>query len=227
MKKLLVILLCTLSLQAIKASDFSKNTQPIDGPKKRTVGILIFYNAEVLDFAGPFEVFSVASQMYDNTYFDVRMIAKTKDPIKAVNGLSVNPDHSFDDAPKLDILIISGGMGASLVLKDEESMKWVKKTVKKSELTISICTGAAILAKLGFLDNKPYCTHHTIYDYVQGFAPTAKPQQDKRYVQSDEKIYTSAGISAGIDLSFHMVEILCGKEVASNTAMYMEYKGYQ
>ncbi|MEN1786138.1 MAG: DJ-1/PfpI family protein, partial [Bacteroidota bacterium] len=194
--------------------------------QKKTVGIFIFTNAEVLDFAGPFEVFSVANQIHNDALFDVRIIAKTTDPILAVNGLSINPDHAFEDAPELDILILSGGMGASLVIKDKVSLAWVKKAVAESELTLSVCTGAAILAKLGLLHDKPYCTHHTVYPFIEKMDPTAYPQKEKRYVQSDTKLYTSAGISAGIDLSFHIVETLYGKEVATNTAHYMEYKGY-
>ncbi|MEM8895027.1 MAG: DJ-1/PfpI family protein [Bacteroidota bacterium] len=224
MKKLIVSLLCAISFNITTAKDGSN---PNDTDRKRTVGILIFENAEVLDFAGPFEVFSVSSQIHNGELFDVRMIAKTKEPISAVNGLSVNPDHSFEDAPELDILIISGGMGASLVVRDEESLNWVRSTVEKTELTMSVCTGAAVLAKLGMLDEKPYCTHHTVYPFIEQMVPSAKPQKEERFIQSDEKLYTSAGISAGIDLSFHIVEMLYVKVVAQTTATYMEYKGYE
>ncbi|MEM8845895.1 MAG: DJ-1/PfpI family protein [Bacteroidota bacterium] len=218
----------TLFSFLILSSVFSyKGTSATKKTEKRTVGILLFDNVEVLDFAGPFEVFSVSSQLFDHAFFDVKMIAKTKDPIIAVNGLSVNPDYSFADAPDLDILIIPGGNGAGAVVKDEEALKWVEQVIQKTELTMSVCTGAAILAKLGHLDNKSYCTHHTVYSFVQSLAPTAKPEKNKRFVQSNEKLYTSAGISAGIDLSFHIVEKLHGKEVTENTAMYMEYKGYK
>jgi len=233
MKKLLytALIVCTVAI----IHNFGHSTtasEPVKSEfesqsKKRVVGILIFKNAEVLDFAGPFEVFSVASQIHNYELFDVKVIAKTKEPIVAMNGLSVNPDYSFEDAPELDILIISGGMGASLVVNDEASLDWVSKTVEKSELTMSVCTGAAILAKLGMLDDKPYCTHNTVYPFIEKMVPSAKPQKDQRFIQSDTKLYTSAGISAGIDLSFHIVEKLFGKEVAKNTAAYMEYKGYE
>lgn len=221
--KTLVLTLCLLLFNHF--SNF--NYFNMDKPNKRSVGILLFDNVEVLDFAGPFEVFSVSSQIHGHEFFDVKMVAKTLDPIKAVNGLSVNPDYSFANAPDFDILIVPGGMGASLVIKDEASLQWVEKAVAKSELTLSVCSGAGILAKLGLLDGKPYCTHHTVYSFVETLAPSAMPRKDERFIQSDEKIYTSAGISAGIDLSFHIVEKLQGKEIAENTAMYMEYNGYQ
>ncbi len=225
MKKAIFILLCTISVYPLQACNTSGAVKD-SVEAKRSVGILVFKNAEVLDFAGPFEVFSVASQIHNYEFFDVHIIAKTKEPIQAMNGLSINPDYSFEDAPDLDILIISGGIGASLVVKDEESLSWIEKTVEKSELTMSVCTGAAVLAKLGMLDGKPYCTHHTVYPFIEKMAPSAKPKKEERFIQSDTKIYTSAGISAGIDLSFFIVEKLHGKLAAKNTATYMEYKGY-
>ncbi|MEM6265017.1 MAG: DJ-1/PfpI family protein [Bacteroidota bacterium] len=191
--------------------------------QKRTVGIVIFNEVEVLDFAGPFEVFSVASELHNHEFFEVKLVAKTKDPVTAVNGLSVNPYYSFEDAPDFDILIIPGGFGARAVLKDDASLKWIQQRVKVSELTMSVCTGSAILAKLGLLDGKPYCTHHSVYSFVKTLTPTGKPQEEKRFTQSDKKLYTSAGISAGIDLSFHIVEKLHGEKVAKETARYMEY----
>ncbi|WP_350293560.1 DJ-1/PfpI family protein [uncultured Croceitalea sp.] len=227
MKKLLSLIIGIITLNLIQANVCGEVRIDSIEKSKKIVGILIFKNAEVLDFAGPFEVFSVSNQIYNDELFDVRIIAKTKEPVIAMNGLSVNPDHSFADAPDIDILIISGGIGASLVVKDNEALQWIAKTIEKSELTMSVCTGAAILGKIGLLDGKPYCTHNTVYPFVEKMVPSAKPQKDKRFIQSDQKIYTSAGISAGIDLSFHIVEKLHGKEVAKNTADYMEYKGYQ
>lgn len=192
--------------------------------KKRNVGILIFNQAEVLDFAGPFEVFSVCSEVHDHKLFDVSTIAKQKIPVTAVNGLSVNPDHSFKDAPRLDILIISGGAGARAVVNDDTSLQWIESSINRSELSMSICSGAAILAKIGLLDEKPFTTHHEVFEYVSELAPTAIPLKSERFVKTDERLYTSGGISAGIDLSFHIVEQLHGKEVADRTAEYMEYE---
>ncbi|MEQ8238250.1 MAG: DJ-1/PfpI family protein, partial [Cyclobacteriaceae bacterium] len=94
-------------------------------------------------------------------------------------------------------------------------------------LVMSICSGARILARLGFLDNKPYCTHQGVYNHMSELVPSGKPQYDKRFVQSGDGLYTSGGISAGIDLSFHIVEKLHGEGVAKTTAKYMEYKGFK
>lgn len=189
---------------------------------KRSVGILIFEDAEVLDFAGPFEVFSVASQVHDYTLFDVFTIGKTKEPISAVNGLMVLPDYTFENCPKTDILIISGGQGTGPLVEDKETLEWVNKMHLTTEKTVSICSGSRILGTLGLLNGLDYCTHHLVYEDMEKMVPTGIPQKDKRYTNSG-KIYTTGGISAGIDASFHIVEKIHGTKVAEATAKYMEY----
>jgi transcriptional regulator GlxA family with amidase domain len=190
---------------------------------KKAVGILLFDQVEVLDFAGPFEVFSVASEVHDFSLFDVFTVAQSKQPIIAVNGLSVNPKYDFSDCPDVNILIIPGGVGTRALLKNQLLLDWVADKHLKSDLTLSICTGSGVLGKLGLLENKPYCTHQSVYGEFEQLIPTGFSQKEKRFVKSDERIYTSGGISAGIDLSFHIVEQLHGKEVANATADYMEY----
>lgn len=190
---------------------------------KKNVAILIYDDAEVLDFSGPFEVFSVASQLHDHSFFNVFTIAKEQIPISAVNGLSVLPKHDFKNSPKIDILIISGGQGSKPLLEDTETLNWVRKIHQSTELTLSICSGSRVLGILGLLDHQPFCTHHEVYEDMQRIVPTGKPQKNERFTNSG-KIYTSGGISAGIDLSFHIVEKLHGKKVADRTARYMEYR---
>lgn len=190
---------------------------------KRKVGILIFDQVEVLDFAGPFEVFSVASQVHDYELFDVVLIAKELKPVVAVNGLSVNPHYSFDDAPALDILIIAGGSGTRPLLKDQALLEWVKKNHSTCEITMSICSGARVLAILGLLDNKPYCTHQGVYNHMSKLVPSGLPQYKKRFTESSAGLFTSGGISAGIDLSFHVISRISKEGVVEATAGYMEY----
>ncbi len=190
---------------------------------KKTVGIFIFDNAEVLDFAGPFEVFSVTSELNNFELFDVFTVAKTKEAISAVNGLSVNPKYDFNDCPKVDILILAGGDGTNQAIQDQEIIDWIAKTDQETEITMSICSGSRFLAKIGALDKNPYCTHHLVYGDMEKLVPSGKPVTYKRYVQSNSKTYTSGGISAGIDLSFHIVEKIHGKKTVEKTAKYMEY----
>jgi transcriptional regulator GlxA family with amidase domain len=190
---------------------------------KKNIAIFIFDDAEVLDFAGPFEVFSVTSELNNHALFNAFTVAKAKKPIRAVNGLSVNPDEDFASCPKVDILILAGGFGTRAIMQDVETLQWIQQTVEQAEITLSICSGARLLGVLGLLDGKPYCTHHEVYAHLAEIAPLGVPQPEKRFVQA-ENIFTSGGISAGIDLSFHVVEKLCGQDVAEATAKYMEYR---
>lgn len=190
--------------------------------KKRNIGILIFENAEVLDFAGPFEVFSVTSELNNFEPFNVFTVSESLKPISAVNGLSVNPKYDFDNCPAIDILIIAGGSGTRRLMDNKDFLDWINKAFHQSEYTLSICSGSRLLGVLGLLEGKPYCTHHEVYDHMKGIVPSGNPQQQQRFVNAG-KIYTSGGISAGIDLSFHIVEKLLGEDVALRTAKYMEY----
>ncbi|MEO1546678.1 MAG: DJ-1/PfpI family protein [Bacteroidota bacterium] len=189
---------------------------------KRNVGILIFDGAEVLDFAGPFEVFAVTSEINNFDLFNVFTVGESLEPISAVNGLSVNPNYEYTNCPELDIIIISGGSGTRELMTNEKTLDWVRSVHQKTEFTLSICSGARLLGVLGLLNERPYCTHHLVYDHMQKIVPTGIPQKDKRFVNSG-KIYTSGGISAGIDISFHIVEKLHGASIAEKTAAYMEY----
>ncbi len=189
---------------------------------KKNVAILIFDEAEVLDFAGPFEVFSVTSELNNFELFNVFTVAKTMRSVLAANGLSINPKHNFKNSPPIDILIVAGGAGSRVQMQDTKTLKWVKKIHRNTQFTVSICSGARLLGALGLLDGQPYCTHRDVYEHMQEIVPTGIPKKSERFVNFD-KIYTSGGISAGIDLSFHIVEKLHGKEIADKTAYYMEY----
>ncbi|WP_309940750.1 DJ-1/PfpI family protein [Aureibacter tunicatorum] len=189
---------------------------------KKNVGILIFNNVEVLDFAGPFEVFSVASELHNFDLFNVFTISKHKEAISTVNDMSVNPKYDFENHPSIDILIISGGTGTRQIMHDERILAWLESISSKAEYVLSICSGARFLAQLGILNNAPFCTHHEVYDHIIKVDPTAIPVKDKRFI-GHNNVYTSGGISAGIDLSFHIVQKIYGEQVALATAKYMEY----
>jgi len=193
----------------------------------RNVGILLFDNVEVLDFAGPFEVFSVTAELNDNKLLNVFTIAEQQVNISAKNGLTVYPKYNINNAPKIDVLVIPGGDGARALLNSTTILDWINAVHSSTEITMritmSVCSGATVLGKLGLLDGLPFCTHHQVYERMKKIAPTAIPQKDKRFTSSD-KIYTSGGISAGIDLSFHLVEQFFGKAISNKTAEYMEYR---
>ena len=192
----------------------------------KQLGILIFDEVEVLDFAGPFEVFSVANQLSGYKLLEVHTFSQTILPIRARNGLQVLPDHSINSVPTLDYLVLPGGDGTKKVVQNGSFIKEIKQQILSSEWTMTVCSGSRILGKAGFLEQKPYCTHHEVYESIQKMVPSALPQPDLRYVQTNDRIWTAAGISAGIDLALHLTEVTFGKELALATAKYMEYTPY-
>lgn len=197
--------------------------------QRRTVGILIFPDVEVLDFAGPFEVFSrtrleggVQSRRDDaSAPFEVFTVAKTLDELQAVGGLRVLPTYDFATVPNLDILVVPGGFGTRPLLEDAETLNWIQAVAQQAEQLTSVCTGALVLAKLGFLKNKRATTHWGALDTLSQLDPSIDVQRNQRVV-TDGSI-TSAGVSAGIDMAFSLVETLHGKDVADETAHYIEF----
>jgi transcriptional regulator GlxA family with amidase domain len=189
---------------------------------QRNVAIFIFNGVEVLDFAGPFEVFSVTAELNGYDYFNVYTFAEKPGAITTVNGLSVNPKYSFADCPPPDIVIIPGGIGSRAEAGNDLVLEWVKAVSQQAELVFSVCSGARILARSGLLDGREATTHHEVYEEVRQLAPMAIVREGARFVDQG-RVMTSAGISAGIDLSFHVVRKLLGEEVAAKTARYMEY----
>lgn len=187
----------------------------------RKVAILIFDDVEVLDFAGPFEVFSVTSQELKQNVFEVFTVAE-KPIVKARGGLSINAAYALDNCPQPDILIVPGGIGTRPLLKNETVLHWIQKTQENCEHLLSVCTGAMLLGKLGLLDGLPSTTHHTTFDEYQVIAPKTILIRNKRFVDNG-KIVTSGGISAGIDMSLYMVEKLLGREAVEKTVKEMEY----
>ena len=194
----------------------------------RSTGILIFDDVEVLDFAGPFEVFSrtrlepgVESRRSDeNAPFRVFTVAPSREAIRAVGGLVVTPDYSIDDAPHIDLLVVPGGFGTRSLLNDDRVLSWIKDRAAAAETVTSVCTGSLLYAKLGLLRDRPATTHWSSLDSLAEIDPTIEVRTE-RFV--DDVIVTSAGVSAGMDMAFHVVEKLHGKDVADETARYIDY----
>jgi transcriptional regulator GlxA family with amidase domain len=197
---------------------------------KTQVGILIFENVEVLDFAGPFEVFSrtrtvpgpESRRSEDSAPFQVFTVAKTREPVTATGGLVVVPAFGFADVPRIDLLVVPGGFGTRPLLQDEETLEWIRSTAAAAQRVTSVCTGALLLGKLGLLDGKRATTHWAALDLLEAVAPAAKVDREQRVI--DDGIVTSAGVASGIDMAFYIVESLCGQAVADETARYIEYR---
>ncbi len=197
--------------------------------EKLSVAILLFDDVEVLDFAGPFEVFSrtrltpgaESRRNEDSAPFHAFTIAKTKETIRAVGGLRVEPAFSFGNAPSIDIIVVPGGWGSRVAMQDEETLAWVRRVAASAKFTTSVCTGALILARAGLLAGRRAATHWAAYDLLASLNDGVEVIRDARVVH--DGVYTSAGVSAGMDMAFAVVEDICGRAVADETAHYIEY----
>jgi transcriptional regulator GlxA family with amidase domain len=189
----------------------------------RTIGIFVFDGVEVLDFAGPYEVFTCASRVHggDTPPFRVVTVARQPDMLRARAGLSVLPEADFRTMLQLDVLLIPGGV-VDEELARPEVIDWIAATHRHTEITASICNGAILLAATGLLDGLPATTHWADMAELRERFPAVQVQQDRRWVDNG-RIVTSGGISAGIDMSLHLVARLAGMELARRTALRMEY----
>jgi transcriptional regulator GlxA family with amidase domain len=188
----------------------------------RNVAIFIFPDVEVLDFCGPFEVFSVTNELNDRKLFRTFTVAEQPGQLLARNGLKVAPDHTFADCPKPDILVVPGGFGTRPLLNQPAIIDWIRARSAEAEIAASVCTGSLLYAKAGALDGQRATTHYLRHDLLRELAPAAQVIEDRRFLDNGH-VVTSAGISAGIDMSLHLVARLHGAAVAENTARYMEY----
>lgn len=181
--------------------------------KKMTILFYLQDGVEVLDFAGPMEVFSYAG-------FTVAIVSKTKDPIVAQGILKIIPDYSIADAPPADILAFFGGNAGS-ASTDSAVIGWVKKQPVPAYY-FSVCTGAFILGRAGLLDHLTVTTFHESIESLQKAVPKAIVRPNVRFVDNG-KVITTAGISAGIDGALHLVAKIRGEDAARQVAQYMEY----
>jgi transcriptional regulator GlxA family with amidase domain len=197
----------------------------------KSVGIFIFDDVEVLDFAGPFEIFGVAGKHGGKEgYFTVFTIAE-KDRITARNNLVIEPTYTMDNCPTPDILLIPGGggyrpdgtaFGTRREMHNDKLLGWVRNMNTKVELLLSVCTGSLILAKAGLLKGLSATTHFKAVEQMREVAPDTTLLPEERWVDNG-RIILSAGVSAGIDMSLYVLSKLYGKEVANETAAYIQY----
>jgi transcriptional regulator GlxA family with amidase domain len=191
----------------------------------QTVAIFLYPNVEVLDFAGPYEVFTTASRLHarhhpnDDPLFHVFTVAQSN-WVRARAGLQVKADCSFDTHPPIDLLIIPGGV-VDEELTNQVVLDWILRCTQQTRIVASVCTGAFLLAKLGLLDGRQATTHWEDTSILQASFPNVQVVENRRWVDLGSLI-TSAGISAGIDMSLHLVERLYGRSLALATAKLMD-----
>ena len=184
------------------------------------IGIYIYDQAEVLDFSGPFEVFSVANRLA-KLGWNIWLVAEEKSLVEARGVFQVKPHYSIQNVPELDVLIVVGGVHSD-ELRKTEVINWIRKTTEKTQITASVCTGAFLLAEAGLLDGLEVTTHWEDIPDLQRNYPNLQVRKGSRWIEQG-KLFTAAGISAGIEMSLELVARLAGAELAERTARQMEY----
>ena len=191
------------------------------------VGIYLYDDVEVLDFAGPFEVFSTAARVKKRlepgapAAFQVFTLAESLRPIQARGGLVVQPRFEISDHPALELLLIPGGI-VTAELQREAVIGWIRRISQSAQVTASVCTGAFLLGKAGLLHGQSATTHWEDIADLRLMFPEIDVRSERRWVEAG-RVITSAGISAGFDMSLHLVRRLEGQELAVRTARQMEY----
>lgn len=195
--------------------------------ERKRVGIVIFDNIEVLDFCGPFEVFSVTrlneeKRREEPSPFEVLLIAEKNETVITTGNMKVIPDHTFDNCPRLDILCVPGGWGTRKELENPGMLDWLRTRAAEVELLTSVCTGSMLLGFAGLLDGHHATTHWRSLDWMRESFPAVSVEYDQHVVE-DGALFTSAGISAGIDMALKVVTRYYGETIARTTARHMEY----
>ena len=194
---------------------------------QKRVGILIFDGVEVLDFCGPFEVFSVArlneeGRLEEPSPFEVMLVAEKGGPVTTTGGMRVIPHHTLEACPSIDILLVPGGLGTRREIGNAALIEWIAERARHAELVTSVCTGSMLLGKAGLLKNRRATTHWNMLGWMRESLPDTIVE-DRLHVVEDGNVMTSAGISAGLDLSLLVVARYFGEGVSRATANRMEY----
>jgi transcriptional regulator GlxA family with amidase domain len=184
-----------------------------------TTGILLFDDAEELDFVGPFEVFTMARMGREADR--VVTIAERAEPVRGAKGLRVIPDHGFADAPPLDVLLVPGGQGTRREVANPVLIDWLRKAAETCTWVTSVCTGSLLLHEAGIARGKRVTTHWAFVETLRQRGDV-EVLGDVRYVR-DGRLVTSAGVSAGIDMALWLVGQLHGPAHARQTQRLMEY----
>ena len=195
--------------------------------ERKRIGIIIFDEVEVLDFCGPFEVFSVtrldeARRRDEPSPFEVLLVTEFDRTVTATGGMKVVPDFTFENCPKLDIMVMPGGWGTRREMKNNAMLSFVVSRAAHVETMASVCTGSLILGNAGLLEGLRATTHWRSLDLMRELFPKVTVDSESHVVDQG-RIITSAGISAGIDMALHVVARYCGETVARSTAKHMEY----
>jgi transcriptional regulator GlxA family with amidase domain len=192
------------------------------GAGQRNVAILVHEGVELLDFAGPGEVFSAARLPDEGgRAFNVYLVAESLEPIRSQGFVEITPNFTFETCPEPDLIVLPGG-ATGRPMNNPATMEWIEDSAPEAEVVLTVCTGALLLAKAGLLDGLAATTHHGSIAALRRMAPDTAVHEGLRYVDNG-RIITTAGVSAGIDGALHLVSRLLGETAAVDAAWYMEY----
>lgn len=194
-------------------------------PSRKKVAILVFEGVELLDFAGPGEVFSAARDKNGQHLFEVFTVGLNTSTVVSQRFLTIKPDHTLETSPRPDIVVVPGG-DVTPVLNSSAAQEWISKVVANAGVIFTVCNGATVLSKSGILDHRAATTHHGSIDLLKWLSPKTTVYADRRVVDNTN-IVTAAGVSAGIDGALYLVARLVDIETARDTAVYMEYDAWQ
>lgn len=186
------------------------------------IGVFIFDGAEELDWAGPWEVLAAWAEQHPDDDVEVFTVAQSLDAVTCAKGLRALPDHSWESAPPIDVLVYPGGRGTRPQLTDDRVLEWVRKTAANAELMTSVCTGSLVYAAAGLLEGRPATTHWGSLDRLATLGAGIEVRPDDRFVDAGAVI-TAAGVSAGIDMALHLIVRLHSVERAKTVKRYIQY----
>ena len=195
--------------------------------EQKRVGIILFEDIEVLDFCGPFEVFSAArlneeKRREEPSPFEVCLVAQNSGPVTTAGNMKVIPHYTFENCPPLHILVVPGGWGTRKELNNPTMLEWLRARAAEVETLTSVCTGSMLLGSAGLLNGRRATTHWRSLNWMRDAFPEVTVEFQKHVVE-DGPVVTSAGISAGIDMALKVVARYCGENTARSTARHMEY----
>lgn len=202
----------------VEATSTAETTKPLPKRSQVRVAFLLGDSANVIDTAGPWEVFQDVMLPDHHHPFELFTVAPTKDLVRMTGGLVVQPSYALDEAPEPHVIVVPAQKS------DDDSLQWLRSTSTRTDVTMSVCTGAFQLGRAGLLNGLPATTHHQFWDKFAQEFPGVQLQRGLRFVDNG-RIATASGLTSGIDMALHIVSRYYGSTVAKATAEYMEYSG--
>jgi transcriptional regulator GlxA family with amidase domain len=216
-RSLSVSAMVILAGSAQAAQNTSAGASPLPRRKRIRVAFMLGRGTNVIDTAGPWEVFQDATlDGSEDSPFELFTVGPTKDSLTMTGGLEVKPNYSIKDAPQPHVIVVPA-QGAT-----DETRAWLRKAAAGTDMTMSVCTGAFQLARVGLLDGMAATTHHDFWDAFAKEFPKIELRRGQRFVDNG-RVATAGGLTSGIDLALHIVSRYLGAERATATARYMEY----